>query len=82
MMPIFKETHTYYNTPTGNVQIYICTKSKRHIKKEKGLLCQKLLGLGLLIIGFVGCLIIPEDAGGFLIAGFLGGCRFFSSYMG
>ena len=49
---------------------------ERQQKKETAI--QKCLGLGLLAIGIIGCLIMPEDAGGFVFAGLMGIIRTFN----
>ena len=48
---------------------------ERQQKKETAI--QKCLGLGLLTIGILGCVVMPEDAGGFLFASVLGIIRTF-----
>ena len=40
--------------------------------RKQYLIIQKLLGLGLFIIGIIGTAFIPEDAGGFVFIGVLG----------
>ena len=40
-------------------------------KQKRETIIQKCLGLGLLALGIVGCLLMPEDAGGFVIASVL-----------
>lgn len=41
-------------------------------KQKQETVIQKCLGLGLLVIGILGCAVMPEDAGGFLFASILG----------
>lgn len=41
-------------------------------KQRQETIIQKCLGIGLLVIGIIGCLIFPEDAGGFLFTSVLG----------
>ena len=41
-------------------------------KQRQETIIQKCLGIGLLVIGIIGCLIFPEDAGGFVFASVLG----------
>ncbi len=43
---------------------------ERKHKRENAI--QKSLGLGLLILGIIGCLVFPEDAGGFVFTSVLG----------
>lgn len=40
--------------------------------RKQYLIIQKLLGVGLLIIGIIGTAFMPEDAGGFVFIGVLG----------
>ena len=40
-------------------------------KQKRETIIQKCLGLGLLALGIVGCLLMPEDACGFVIASVL-----------
>ena len=47
-------------------------------KQTRETIIQKCLGLGLLALGIVGCLLMPEDAGGFVIASVLGIIRTFN----
>ena len=46
-------------------------------KQKRETIIQKCLGIGLLVIGIIGCLIFPEDAGGFLFTSVLGIIRTF-----
>ena len=46
-------------------------------KQRQETIIQKCLGIGLLVIGIIGCLIFPEDAGGFLFTSVLGIIRTF-----
>lgn len=46
-------------------------------KQKQETAIQKCLGLGLLVLGIIGCLVFPEDAGGFVFAGVLGIIRTF-----
>ena len=41
-------------------------------KQRAETITQKCLGLGLLLLGIIGCFIFPEDAGGFLFISVLG----------
>lgn len=71
-------SYTEITTHSGNTQIYIFRK--RGNKKEESpykqfLRQQKLLGMALIAISIVGCVIIPEDCGGCLVAGLMGIAR-------
>ena len=41
-------------------------------KQKQETAIQKCLGLGLLALGIIGCLVFPEDAGGFVFTSVLG----------
>ena len=41
-------------------------------KQKAETITQKCLGLGLLMIGILGCLVFPDDAGGFVFTSVLG----------
>lgn len=49
-------------------------KRNEEIKRQRiqEAVFQKMLGFGLLILGIVGCLVMPEDAGGFVFTSVLG----------
>ncbi|MBR5596625.1 MAG: hypothetical protein IKW30_04370 [Lachnospiraceae bacterium] len=49
---------------------------ERQQKKETAI--QKGLGIGLLAVGIIGCLVFPEDAGGFVFASIMGIIRTFN----
>lgn len=68
MLPAYKETYTNYISASGNTQIYIYRRRKRLSERKKKLIQQKLLGLTLVVVGVVGCCVMPEDAGGCLMA--------------
>lgn len=83
MLPAYK--YTEITSKNGNSQlIYIQYKKRKPLldtlfdawdglnTRKQHLIIQKLLGLGLFIIGIIGCLVFPEDAGGFVFAGVLG----------
>lgn len=74
MLPMYNESHTYYSTPSGNTQIYIVQKKpqKKLSSHEKYERQQKLLGIGLLLIGALAIAIFPEDAMGGLFASGMG----------
>ena len=82
MLPVYNETYTHYSTRSGNTQIYIYRRKKRLSERKKKLIQQKLLGLALVIIGVVGCCIMPEDCGGCLFTSLMGTARLFSNYVG
>ena len=74
MLPSYSCTEI--TTYTGNTQIYIFRKKKKQRVKYKGnLKQQKFLGLALILIGIIGCIIIPEDCGGCIVAGLMGIAR-------
>lgn len=63
---------------SGNTQIYIFRKKGK--KKEESSYRaypkrQKLLGVVLIVISIIGCVIMPEDCGGCLLAGLMGIAR-------
>lgn len=65
-------------THSGNTQIYIFIKKGK--RKEDSTYKtypkqQKLLGVALIAICIVGCIIIPEDCGGFILPGLMGIAR-------
>ena len=65
-------------TRSGNTQIYIFRKQKEKETEsayKKFLIQQKLLGNALIAISIIGCIIIPEDCGGCLVAGLMGIAR-------
>ena len=82
MLPTYNETYTHYTTPSGSTQLILYRRKTKLSERKKVLLQQKLLGLALVVIGIIGCFIMPEDCGGCLFAGFMGVCRLFSNYMG
>lgn len=41
-------------------------------ENRRYLIGQKILGALLLILGIVGCIVLPEDCGGFILAGLFG----------
>ena len=62
-------------TYSGNTQIYIFRKKKQRPVYKQYILQQKLLVVALIVISIVGCIVIPEDCGGCLIAGLMGIAR-------
>lgn len=46
-------------------------------KQKQEIAIQKCLGLGLLALAVIGCMVFPEDAGGFVFAGIMGIFRTF-----
>ena len=69
---------TEITTHSGNTQIYIFRKQKvreTESTHKKFLRQQKLLGVSLVVISIIGCAIIPEDCGGFIISGLMGVAR-------
>ena len=73
MLPQY--SYTEITTFTGNTQIYIFRKKKRGSAYRKYLRQQKLLGVALIVICIIGCFVIPEDCGGYLLAGCMGLAR-------
>lgn len=75
MMPSYRCTEI--TTHSGNTQIYILRKkeNKKESAYKKYLRQQKLLGVALIAICIVGCIIIPEDCGGFILPGLMGIAR-------
>ena len=53
------------------LKVYNRNKAKER-KQRAETITQKCLGLGLLLLGIIGCLVMPEDAGGFLFISVLG----------
>ena len=53
------------------LKAYNRNKAKER-KQRAETITQKCLGLGLLLLGIIGCLVMPEDAGGFVFASVLG----------
>lgn len=41
-------------------------------ENRRYLIGQKIVGTLLLILGIVGCIVLPEDCGGFILAGLIG----------
>ena len=71
---------TEITTYSGNTKIYIIRKEKRRENKKEPtyknyLKQQKLLGVALIVICIVGCILIPEDCGGFILPGLMGVAR-------
>lgn len=73
MMPSYSCTEI--STFSGNTQIYIFRKKRQRSAYRQYLIWQKLLGVALIVISVVGCIVIPEDCGGCLIAGLMGIAR-------
>ena len=74
MLPSYSCTEI--TTYTGNTQIYIFRKKKeQRVLYKRYLKKQKILGMALILIGIIGCFVIPEDCGGCLIAGLMGIAR-------
>ena len=86
MLPAFK--YTEFTSKSGNIEfIYIVHNKRKSISKvitdkiqsiperKRFLIGQKLCGVGLLVVGVVGCFIMPEDNGGFFFASLLGVLR-------
>lgn len=75
-MMLYNTTSNAYKIETVYTYEEWLKEYKRNEAKERQqkieTLTQKCLGLGLLIIGIVGCLIMPEDAGGFVFTSVLG----------
>lgn len=73
MMAQFKSC-TEFTTHSGNTKVYIFRKQKeKETESEKKFLRrQKLLGMVLIAVCVIGCIFIPEDCGGYIIAGLLG----------
>ena len=46
-------------------------------QQKKEIAIQKCLGLGLIALAVIGCMVFPEDAGGFVFAGLMGIFRTF-----
>ena len=49
----------------------------KEIKQKQETAIQKCLGLGLIALAVIGCMVFPEDAGGFVFAGLMGIFRTF-----
>lgn len=77
MMALVKESYTHYKTPSGNTHVFVYRRKmkKKLTEQEKYLVNQKILGLALTVIGILGCLWIPEDCGGFIVAVLIGIAR-------
>ena len=73
MLPSYSCTEI--TTYSGNTQIYIFRKTKTGSTYKKYPIQQKFLGMALIAISIIGCIIIPEDCGGCLIAGLMGIAR-------
>lgn len=76
MLPAY--SYTEYVSPSGNTQIYI-VRQRKHVlrlsERQKYIVKQKLLGMGMIALGIVGCLLFPEDCSGAMLACFMGVIR-------
>lgn len=67
--------YTEITTYSGNTKVYIFRKSKSTSTYKKQWILQKILGVALIVISVAGCIISPEDCGGYLLSGFMGIAR-------
>ena len=66
-------SYTEITSYSGNTKIYIFRKKKKQRSAyKKYLIRQKFLGITAIIICIIGCITMPEDCGGCLLAGLLG----------
>ena len=79
MLPTYR--YTEFTSKSGNTEfIYIVHKKRKPLieaitdkiqaipERKRFLIGQKLCGVGLLVVGVVGCFIIPEDCGACVFA--------------
>ena len=75
MMAQFK--YTELTTRSGNTKVCIFRKIKTISPGRKQWLVQKCLGVVLIVACVVGCFIMPEDCGGYVIGCLMGIARVF-----
>lgn len=70
MLPVYKykETYTFFETPSKNTKIHIYKKKKILSERKKENIKIKILSLCLIAVGIITIVVIPEDNGGGLIA--------------
>lgn len=86
MLPTYK--YTEFTSKSGNTEfIYIVHNKRKPLiktitdkiqsipERKRFLIGQKLCGIGLLVVGVVGCFIIPEDCGACVFASLMGVLR-------
>lgn len=76
MMAQFK--YTEITTRSGNTKVCVFRKTKAISSYKKQWLVQKVLGVVLIVACIAGCCIMPEDCGGYLVAGLIGIVRVIS----
>lgn len=73
MMAQFK--YTEITTRSGNTKVYVLRKTNAISQYEKQRLVQKALGIVLIVVCIVGCCIMPEDCGGYIVGCLMGIAR-------
>lgn len=73
MMTQFK--YTEITTRSGNTKVCVFRKTKAMSPYEEQRLIQKSLGVVLIVACIVGCCIMPEDCGGYIVGCLMGIAR-------
>lgn len=67
--------YTEITTRSGNTKVCVFRKTKEMSPYKKQWLVQKALGVVLIVACIVGCYIMPEDCGGYIVGCLMGIAR-------